>query len=57
MTGFSGAFFETCRSEPKIAVDPFISGLARDIVELAEFGDGKCFSQEVGNELCSLFHG
>ena len=55
--GSSGAFFETHGSEPKITVDPFIGGLTRDPVELAEFCDGKGLSQEVGNELCSLFHG
>jgi len=57
MLGSSGAFFETRWSEPKIAVDPFIGGLTRDPVELAEFSDGKGLSQKVGNELCSLFHG
>ncbi len=57
MPGFSGAFFETRWPEQKIAVDPFISGLARDTVELAELRDGKGLSQEIGDELRSLFHG
>lgn len=53
----SGTFFETRWTEPKIAVDPFIGGLARDPVELAEFGDGQGLSQEIGDELGSLVHG
>jgi hypothetical protein len=36
----SRAFLETRGAEAKIAVDPFVGGLARDAVELAELRDG-----------------
>ncbi len=44
LPGSSRAFLETRGPKPQIAVDPFIGGLAGDVVELAELRNGQSFS-------------
>ena len=56
VVGFARKVFEGTGSVFNISFDPFVSSLARNLIPLAEFGDGEALFRKIGDELNFLVH-
>jgi hypothetical protein len=53
----AGTLLQAGRPVTQVSVDPLVSGLAGDAVELAQLGERQRVAKVIGDELRSLVHG